>query len=70
VLNRMVDGSLLVTRIGMVEAEQLKSMYQFLVQSGHRVLGTVVNGLESRGDRSGHFYDVVQVKARKVEQVV
>jgi polysaccharide biosynthesis transport protein len=61
VLNRMVDGSLLVTRMAVVEIEQLQAMRQFLLQSGHRVLGMVVNGIEGRGDRGGHSYDGVSV---------
>jgi polysaccharide biosynthesis transport protein len=47
VLNRLVDGSLIVMRMGMVEVEQLKMMRQFLRQSGQRVLGVVVNGIDS-----------------------
>jgi polysaccharide biosynthesis transport protein len=46
VLNRLVDGSLLVTRLGQVETEHLKTMRQFLMQSGHQVLGLVVNGVK------------------------
>ncbi len=51
VLNRMVDGSLIVMRMGVAEIEQLKSLRQFLGQSGHRVLGMVLNGVDGRGDR-------------------
>jgi polysaccharide biosynthesis transport protein len=51
VLNRLVDGSLIVMRLGKVEIEQLKTMRQWLRQSGHRVLGMVVNGVEGRRDR-------------------
>jgi polysaccharide biosynthesis transport protein len=53
VLNRLVDGSLIVMRLGQVEIEQLKTMRQWLRQSGHRVLGMVVNGVEGRRDREG-----------------
>ncbi|NJM45568.1 MAG: polysaccharide biosynthesis tyrosine autokinase [Alkalinema sp. RU_4_3] len=53
VLNRLVDGSLIVMRLGKVEIEQLKTMRQWLRQSGHRVLGMVVNGVEGRRDREG-----------------
>jgi polysaccharide biosynthesis transport protein len=69
VLNRIVDGSLIVTRMGVAEIDRLKSLRQFLAQSGHRVLGMVVNGMEGRGDRSGHFYDVVQGPVKQVEKV-
>jgi polysaccharide biosynthesis transport protein len=55
VLNRLVDGSLIVTGLGIVEVDQLKTMRQFLTQSGHRVLGVVVNGIEGRADRDGPF---------------
>jgi Mrp family chromosome partitioning ATPase len=49
-----VDGSLIVTRLGHVEVEQLKTMRQWLLQSGHRVLGLVVNGVEGRRDRESY----------------
>ncbi len=64
VLNRMVDGSLIVTRMGVAETEQLKSMRQFLVQSGHRVLGMVVNGVGAMGDREARLYGAIPVEAR------
>lgn len=51
ILNRLVDGSLIVTRLGLVEVEQLKAMRQFLIQSGHRVLGLAINGIEGRTGR-------------------
>jgi polysaccharide biosynthesis transport protein len=51
VLNRLVDGSLIVARLGTVEIEQLKTLRQFLLQSGHRVLGLVMNGVEVKRDR-------------------
>jgi polysaccharide biosynthesis transport protein len=54
VLNRFVDGSLIVMRLGQVEIEQLKTMRQWLLQSGHRVLGLVVNGVEGRRDRESY----------------
>jgi polysaccharide biosynthesis transport protein len=56
VLNRLVDGSLVVVRMGMAEIERLKTMRQFLAQSGHRVLGMVVNGVVGMSDREGRSY--------------
>jgi polysaccharide biosynthesis transport protein len=67
VLNQMVDGSLIVTRMGVAEIERLKLLRQFLGQSGHRVLGMVVNGVDLRADQGGYFYDVRQ--GSKVEKV-
>lgn len=64
VLNRVVDGSLIVMRMGMVEVEQLKMMREFLGQSGQRVLGMVVNGVEGKADREGRLYGAVPMEVR------
>jgi polysaccharide biosynthesis transport protein len=55
VLNRLVDGSLIVARLGMVAIEQLKAMRKSLQQSEQQVLGMVVNGANGRTDRGGKF---------------
>jgi polysaccharide biosynthesis transport protein len=56
VLNRIVDGSLLVMRLGIANAGQVKITRQFIQQSGQRVLGLVVNSVDMQRDRDGQFY--------------
>jgi polysaccharide biosynthesis transport protein len=64
VLNRLVDGSLVVVRMGVVEIERLKAMRQFLGQSGHRVLGMVVNGVAGISDRNARLSTGLPIEVR------
>jgi polysaccharide biosynthesis transport protein len=56
ILNRMVDGSLLVIRLGITDIGRVKTMRQFIRQTGLRVIGVVVNGVDSRINREASFY--------------
>jgi polysaccharide biosynthesis transport protein len=56
VLNRMTDGSLLVMRLGITNVGPVKTMRQFVNQSGQRMLGVVINGVDARANRDGQFY--------------
>jgi polysaccharide biosynthesis transport protein len=57
VLNRMTDGSLVVVRMGRVNAPCLKVAKQFLQQSSQRVLGMVINGADVHGSNGDHELD-------------
>jgi polysaccharide biosynthesis transport protein len=57
VLNRMTDGSLLVVRMGRINAPRLKVAKQFLEQSSQRVLGTVINGVGNDGSNGDYEID-------------
>ncbi len=57
VLNRMTDGSLMVVRMGRVNAPCLKVAKQFLQQSSQRVLGMVINGASVHGSNGDHELD-------------
>ncbi len=68
VLNRMVDGSLLVMRLGMVDAERIKAMDQVIAQASLKVLGVVMNGVDTSNDRDGQFYSGLQTISKKMEK--
>jgi capsular exopolysaccharide synthesis family protein len=57
VLSRLVDGILLVARLGVTNVEQVKEIRQLIRQSGQQVLGMVINGMEPKPNRNEKFYD-------------
>jgi polysaccharide biosynthesis transport protein len=65
VLNRMVDGSLVVLRLGGVDSGPVRAMRQFINQSGQRVLGLVINNVDVKADRDGQFYTGLKDKISK-----
>jgi polysaccharide biosynthesis transport protein len=69
VLNRMVDGSLVVLRLGGVDAGPVRAMRQFINQSGQRVLGLVINDVDVKADRDGQFYTGLKDKIRKNQRI-
>jgi polysaccharide biosynthesis transport protein len=69
-LNRLVDGSLLVMRLGEVNAGPIRAMRQFVSQSGQRVLGVVMNGVDVKADRDGQFYIGQKIGSKTVEKSI
>ena len=60
VLNRMVDGSLLVMRLGTMTISQAKTIHQTIHQSRQHILGVVVNGIQAKEVQDGQFYTETQ----------
>lgn len=56
VVSRMVDGTLLIVRPGVVDAPNAEATREFLVQSGQNVLGMVLNGVDIRHEPDHYFY--------------
>jgi capsular exopolysaccharide synthesis family protein len=56
VLGKMVDGILLVVRPGAVDSTNAVATKEFLAQSGQRVLGMVLNGIDIRNEPDSYFY--------------
>ncbi len=56
VLGKMVDGILLVVRPGVVDFDRAIAAREFLKQSGQKVLGMVVNGINVRSEPDSYFY--------------
>ncbi|MEB3293012.1 MAG: polysaccharide biosynthesis tyrosine autokinase, partial [Synechococcales bacterium] len=65
VLNRMVDGSLWVMRLGAMNIGQAKAIRQVIHQSGQRVLGMVINGIHAKEGQDGSFYPATQVTKQR-----
>ncbi|MEM7556915.1 MAG: polysaccharide biosynthesis tyrosine autokinase [Cyanobacteria bacterium P01_A01_bin.84] len=56
VLNKLVDGTLLVVRPGVVDWSNAKAAKDFLTQSEQNVLGMVVNGVNIKREPDSYFY--------------
>lgn len=56
VLGRMADGILLTVRPRVVDSARAKAAKGLLTQSGQKVLGIVVNGVDVRNEPDSYFY--------------
>ncbi|MEH2392428.1 MAG: polysaccharide biosynthesis tyrosine autokinase [Nostoc sp.] len=65
VLSTLTDGMLLVVRPGVVDLNSANSAKEFLTQSGQKVLGIVINGVNIKNEPNNYFYDT---KKRQIEQ--
>jgi polysaccharide biosynthesis transport protein len=66
VLSKLVDGMLLVVRPGVVDLSSANATKEFLTQSGQKVLGIVINGVNVKKEPDSYFY---YTKARQLETV-
>ncbi|MDZ8227003.1 polysaccharide biosynthesis tyrosine autokinase [Nostoc sp. ChiVER01] len=57
VLSTLTDGILLVVRPGVVDLNSANSAKEFLTQSGQKVLGIVINGVNTKNEPNNYFYD-------------
>lgn len=57
VLSTLTDGILLVVRPGVVDLNSANSAKEFLTQSGQKVLGIVINGVNTKNEPNSYFYD-------------
>ncbi|MEH1940644.1 MAG: polysaccharide biosynthesis tyrosine autokinase [Nostoc sp.] len=65
VLSTLTDGILLVVRPGVVDLNSASSAKEFLTQSGQKVLGIVINGVNTKNEPNNYFYGT---KKRQIEQ--
>ncbi|MEH1848456.1 MAG: polysaccharide biosynthesis tyrosine autokinase [Nostoc sp.] len=65
VLSTLTDGILLVVRPGVVDLNSANSAKEFLTQSGQKVLGIVINDVNTKNEPNNYFYDT---KKRQIEQ--
>lgn len=65
VLSTLTDGILLVVRPGVVDLNSANAAKEFLTQSGQKVLGIVINGVNTKNEPKNYFYDT---KKRQIEQ--
>lgn len=65
VLSTLTDGILLVVRPGVVDFNSANSAKEFLTQSGQKVLGIVINDVNTKNEPNNYFYDT---KKRQIEQ--
>ncbi len=56
VLGNLTDGILLVVRPGVVDSGSVKAAKEFLGQSGQKVLGIVINGVDVNREPDSYFY--------------
>lgn len=56
VLSSLTDGILLVVRPGVVDLNNANAAKEFLTQSGQRVLGIVINGVNLKNEPNTYFY--------------
>lgn len=56
VLGNLVDGILWVVRPGVVDFSSANAAKEFLKQSGHNVLGMVINGVNVKREPDSYFY--------------
>ncbi|NET57551.1 MAG: polysaccharide biosynthesis tyrosine autokinase [Symploca sp. SIO2E6] len=55
-LGKMTDGILLLSRPGVIDRVSAKASKEFLVRSGQKVLGLVVNGVRAEGEPDSYFH--------------
>ncbi|MEH2290357.1 GumC family protein [Nostoc sp.] len=65
VLSTLTDGILLVVRPGVVDLNSANAAKEFLTQSGQKVLGIVINGVNAKNEPNNYFYDT---KKQQIEQ--
>ncbi|KOP23869.1 lipopolysaccharide biosynthesis protein [Hapalosiphon sp. MRB220] len=56
VLGKLADGVLLVVRPEVVDFASANAAKEFLIQSGQKVLGMVINGVSVKRERDSYFY--------------
>ncbi|MBN3872990.1 polysaccharide biosynthesis tyrosine autokinase [Nostoc sp. JL33] len=65
VLSTLTDGMLLVVRPGVVDLNSANAAKEFLTQSGQKVLGIVINGVNTKNEPKNYFGDT---KKQQIEQ--
>ncbi len=55
-LGKMTDGILLLSRPGVIDRVSATASKEFLVRSGQKVLGLVVNGISAEGEPDSYFH--------------
>ncbi|MEH2284443.1 MAG: polysaccharide biosynthesis tyrosine autokinase [Nostoc sp.] len=65
VLSTLTDGILLVVRPGVVDLNSANAAKEFLTQSGQKVLGIVINGVNTKNEPNNYFHDT---KKRQIEE--
>ena len=55
-LGKMTDGILLLARPGIIDRVSATASKEFLVRSGQKVLGLVVNGVSVEGEPDSYFH--------------
>ncbi|MEH2023968.1 GumC family protein [Nostoc sp.] len=65
VLSTLTDGILLVVRPGVVDLSSANAAKEFLTQSGQKVLGIVINGVNTKNEPNNYFHDT---KKRQIEE--
>ncbi|MEH2000460.1 MAG: polysaccharide biosynthesis tyrosine autokinase [Nostoc sp.] len=65
VLSTLTDGMLLVVRPGVVDLNSANAAKEFLTQSGQKVLGIVINGVNNKNEPKNYFGDT---KKQQIEQ--
>ncbi|GAB1545074.1 polysaccharide biosynthesis tyrosine autokinase [Scytonema sp. NUACC21] len=56
VLSNLTDGLLLVVRPGVVDLDSANAAKEFLTQSGQKVLGIVINSVNTKREPDSYFY--------------
>ncbi|MBW4633628.1 MAG: polysaccharide biosynthesis tyrosine autokinase [Iphinoe sp. HA4291-MV1] len=56
VLGKLADGILLVVRPGVVDSASANAAKEFLTQTGQKVLGMVINGVNVKSEPDSYFY--------------
>jgi Mrp family chromosome partitioning ATPase len=71
-LNEMTDGTILVTRPGLVDAKSVNATKEMLEPLDRKVLGLVVNGVIHKDESSGYLQQdknyFIEVKSTGTEQ--
>jgi polysaccharide biosynthesis transport protein len=67
VLSDLTDGILLVVRPGVVDVNSANAAKEFLTQSGQKVLGIVINGVNVKSEPDSYFY---YTRGRQMEQTL
>lgn len=68
VLSTLTDGILLVVRPGVVDLNSANAAKEFLTQSGQKVLGLVINGVNIKNEPNSYFYSTKERDRPAIEQ--
>lgn len=67
VLGKMVDGLLLVVRLGVVDSKSAVAVREFLLKSNQNVLGMVINGIDSKSESDTRFYYNASYRSKRLQ---
>jgi polysaccharide biosynthesis transport protein len=70
VLGKMVDGLLLVVRLGVVDSKSAIAVQEFLTKSDQNVLGMVINGIDSKNESDTRFYYNASYHSKRLQPSV